>query len=419
MRKGFALKNYEGRDKLPILVAVLISFNWLPPLISDYKENSANIFTLFAIFIIFLFYYERKLNIYLSKKIANKFFVSSFFILFGMSMGVFLNEIPLRHLITFIPNLIVCFFFMNIREGNLRKKIIIVLVISSWIACVYVLLAGFKILPSVATVSFVKSGEMYERIWGSIKSSVLGQYVCVLVSSLVIMIRIPTLMPLVYLGTILISVYVAEATAQRSILVSIVLILGMIISKYLILDRKFITKPRLLNNQKNSFFVALFLALILIIMFNIQFPELTRTLKYRIAAIKETNDMYGVRTRAEMWPIFINDLVYRPSIYAPGDDNIYEKLGTGPHFLLGESYYYSGIFGLTGLVLILTLAIKNIIRKIHFKKDSLDNYNLNWFIFICFISLLAYLSVMPGFFARIFYIIVGLAISEDNKVEHI
>jgi hypothetical protein len=135
--------------------------------------------------------------------------------------------------------------------------------------------------------------------------------------------------------------------------------------------------------------------------------------------MEEDPGYYGGAQRLEMWKIFIDNLIKKPSLFAPGDNIMFSEVGAGPHFILGEAYYYGGLLSLFGILIIIIVSIIESIRNIKLKYHFQEIYDYRWFIVSSLFPILLYLTVMPGFFSRIPFILIGLSLSSlrsNNKI---
>jgi len=407
-----------NKENLSFIITICLVLNWIPQLILGDETKLANITTILAIGFIFIIFYDSASKYYYQAKIFFILILISLAFLSGMLGGIILNNIPFRFLISFLPNIIIIFYYSQSMEISTKRLIVIALIIGSCITCLAVVLAGMGFLPLVYESSYMGDGLKLERKWGGVPSSLLGSYVALMISSINGVIKLKKLInKIVYYTFILFLIlYAFQITSQRSLALIILgsLFLMPIINLYFFKDTKYFKTK--LKNLLLMFLIFLFLVFVILYfqLFNNLF-----TLKYRFMAMKEDPVYYGGAQRLEMWKILIDNLITKPSLFAPGDSILFSEVDAGPHFILGEAYYYGGLLSLFGILIIIITSFNMFIRNIKLKYQFQEMYDYNWFIISSLFSILVYLTVMPGFFSRIPFILIGLSLSSlksNNKI---
>jgi len=396
------------KNNLFIIITYCIGLNWLPSIIFGVESKYNNLFSILAIILILLTFFQSSFKFHMNSKIFSYIIFSNILIIAGILGGVIVGSIPFSYFYSFFVNFIITLYYANFINMETKKNIIISLIVCSWIISIFVILSYMGLLPTLQEVSvYFGYGIFLERKWAGVGSSLLGSYIALLINSLVGVINIKKLNLIYYIFSLSVVIIVSAITAQRSLILIFVCSVLIIFIKYFIFDKRDLNKK-----IKSIISIILFGSASLIIFMFVRNHLLFYSLIYRLSIIKEDINYYY---RKEMWKVFLNKLIRNPTLFAKGDLSDFEKIGGVPHMILGESYYYGGILALIGLLIMLIVSLRILIKQVTYQNRKKENYNYYWFLLSSFVSILVYLTIMPGFFSRIPFILIGLSLSSANS----
>ena len=395
-----------------ILVSLAFALDWLPAYVTGLPSSMVSLTRWVAVPLILLSMVIEP-DAYLSVLAKPQVIVLGFAAVVGIGGGVAAGMVPQSTLVSFMPSLLAIVFYARRRDATRLRGVLVSLLVGAWLLCGIVVLAGLGLARTgLAVVGSGIGGATYERMWAGVSSSLLGPWLAVLLGSLGGLALRPQdrRMAVLVAASVCVGAFVAAVTAQRSVLVIAVLgpVMGAVSTLVISRGQRIGARtPRHLS--RNVVLVAVSVALFLMVLWP-AINERSATLRYRIAAMETTSDSYGGALRLEMWKYLAHDLANRPQLVAPGDVGMFAALSVGPHFIVGESYYYGGFLMLVAMLVLMASSVRSVFRAARWPASS-EWVIVAGVIVSVLVPTLVYLTVMPGFISRLPYVLMGIALA--------
>jgi len=402
------VSNLRVNKFILIVVTLSYSLTWIPGQVFGAAGEKLSLIRIFGVpFIIISFILEGKSYRNVLRNPLILFFILS--TLIGMGLGFFLGRLSISTIVSFFPGVLALMFYARRMDYYQIKIIIFSLLLGSISVCVISILAYLGIIAPIENVEIEMTnlGIIYKRTWAGLTSSHIGPWVILLLCYSVIhgLFKTKSLI-LSAVGVFiafLTSFYTGQRSTMFSLIVAFLLCVGLCYSHIKLHSGPIIGKIY----YKNFLINTMLILLIFFVLYSATKPDIA-TIKYRISNMFVEENRYGSEDRLLMWKYFVIDLIKNPTLVGTEDIRMEEKVGAGTHLFLGESFYYGGILLLASTVMISASSIKYLLSTL---KGTLPNMGSEIILIIAstLIATFIYLTVMPGLFSRLPYILIGIA----------
>jgi hypothetical protein len=392
-----------------LLIAVTLSYSltWIPAQILGVDGEKLSLIRLVGVpLIIISFILEPDSYAKVFKnRIISAFVLSA---LLGMGLGIILGSLSFSTIVSFVPSVLAILFYARQPDYFMIRKVIFCLFLGSISVCILTILAQVGLVRPIENVEIemANTGLIYKRSWAGLPSSLIGPWLILLLSYSVISglykRKILILSAIGVFVSFLVSFYNAQRSTVFSLIIAFILCTGLY---YLHLKHQ-PADIRIKIHLKSGLLNAASIILMFLILFGIVRPDIS-TIKYRIDSTFRNEGYYGAEARLLMWEYFLTDLVKNPHIVGKEDIEMAEKVGAGTHIFLGESFYYGGVLLFVCVVVIIFSSLNYLQKKL---KDPLSPFESEIILILSstLIACLIYLTVMPGLFSRLPYILLGI-----------
>lgn len=391
-------RNRKRDHLLIILVTVGIVLDWVPGYLIGSNSFLAS-GTKLIIFPLLLFDFIRRPDTYLIPSFG-WIFVGAYLV--GVGGGVIFGTLPQFWMLRLLPSVLILLFYSKRRTIPEIRSILNITLWSALIVPLVYVLASIGIGPSGNVVET----EQFTRIFVGTNKGSFTLLLLIIPASIGGFLLRPSLRKFSltrhaqYVIFLLLTLWGTLLIGQRA---AVITVLGCLVLAWLL-------GFRLQRGSKTLVFVFL-----LCILMGLLYPyyvseEIDAVINSGTIRLRSFDDMSATK-REEAIDIFLSDL-WPLQLVGQGDAEIYQKIKSGPHFLLGEAYYTGGLIMLVTIVLLLWVGGRRVANTWLREREGQAG-PIALVLLVMFLGFLFYMNTHPILNARIVPMMLGLWLSLD------